>query len=224
MTDALNYVVANPAWAQENHLAVSGAGGQPTYSVVDVLNKRIWYMKGTGFPWDMNTWDENFIYQSITENVWTNASTFKMFASKSYPSGNGGIAWLPRYLNGFNAPLITPDSTYRTYSGCTTFAAQTLGGMIMTTAELGLALIEAIPSFGTALDPATPVLVQRYFWGPGYVNMEVNVYALGYGHVQWQLWTLVAGVYALKQTSLFNTMVAASLPELSFPCGVPVIS
>jgi hypothetical protein len=223
MTDIREYLFPDQTWALLNHLAVAGEGGQPVYTWVDNANSRFWVMKGAnGFPWDSFSWDATKLYQSITENGWTTPTTFKMFASSSWLGANGGIAWLPIQFNpgGINAPLVTADSTYRTYTSCGVFTTATLGGQVMTTVEGPYTLGEVIPNFGPAIPADTLVIVQRYFWGS---TMEVNVYAQGFGLVQWQSWELVTGAYVLGPTSLFNTVMPGGVPVLSFPCGVPTI-
>jgi hypothetical protein len=215
MTDILSYMLPDEAWALENHLETSGAAPLPLYTVVS--GKMLWDIKGAGgFPWDGNSFDEQYVYQSITENVWTNASSFKMFASKTWPNGNGGIVWAPRYFTpgDLNSPIVTADCTYRTYSACGTFATSNLGGAVSTQIE-GPYNIDFGESLGTQ-----SALVQKYFWGS---NLEVNYYVIGFGHVQWQLYTLTGGVYILQQTSAFNLEVAGGTPPLVFPCGVPMI-
>ena len=215
MIDILTYMLPDEAWALEFHLATSGANPLPLYTAVN--GKMIWDMKGEGgSPWDGNSFDEQYIYQSITENVWTNASSFKIFASKSWPNGNGGIVWAPRYFTpgALNLPIVTADSTYRTYSACGTFTTANLGGSVSTQIE-GPYEINFGGSLGTQLS-----LVQKYFWG---TTMEVNYYVQSFGHVQWQAYSLAGGVYTLQQTSAFNLQVAGGVPSLNFPCTVPII-
>lgn len=221
--DILTYMLPDPTWAASNHLAVAGQGGQPLLISDDIGHSRFWEMKGeSGYPWDMQSYDAEFVYQSITENVWTVPTTYKIFASKSWPNGNGGIAWAPRYITpgGFNLPILTPDSTYRIYTACGTFTSQTLGGPVETKVEGPYSI-----NFGGTIGTQTAI-VQTYSWGAagtGYENREVNYYVQGFGHVQWQLWTLVGGVYTLKQTSAFTSITAGGVPAVDFPCGVPVI-
>src|ERR1700722_5081477 len=133
MIDILTYMLPDQVWALENHLETSGAGPLPMYTVLS--GKNIWEMKGTGgYPWDGNTFDALYVYQSITEETWTAPTTFKMFASTTWPNANGGIVWAPRYFTpgALNSPIVTTDSTYRTYSACGTFTTSTLGGPVAT--------------------------------------------------------------------------------------------
>jgi hypothetical protein len=243
--DILEFVFSDQAWAAASHLAVAGANGQPAYIWPDVANFRYWEMKGSkGFPWDGNSYDSNFLYQNVTDidtalvpggqTSWTDPSMFSMFASTSRTTGNGGIVWGPRQYNpsGVNLPIIS-DSTYRMYSACGTFTTKTLGGPVQVKWEGPYELGEVIPAFGPAINPGTPVLVQSYQWNPGFSVLEQNVYAGPYcgpsgyvgafGKIQWQSFKLVNGVYALNQTSLFNTLVSGGTPALNFPCGMPTV-
>lgn len=217
--DILEYLLPNEAWSVSSHLAVAGAGGQPIY--VLLAGSRIWQVKGSGgFPWDGNSFDSNYVYQSITENVYLTPTTFKMFASASWPGANGGIAWLPRYFTegGRNAPIVTADSTYRIYTACGVYTTSSLGGPVEVEVQGPYSI-----NFGGTLGVQSAI-VQTYKWNPGYTVMEVNYYVKGYGLVQWESWALSGGVYTRQQVSAFNTVVAGGLPALDFPCGVPTIT
>lgn len=222
--DILSYMLPNQVWAMSNYLAMAGTTpgttGQPLHPYVQ--GNQIWEMKGNGgYPWDSFTFDSNYLYQSITELTWTVNTTFKIFASKSWPLGNGGIPWMPRQynLNGLNPPIVTADSSYRLYTACNVFTTANLGGPIETSVQGPYAI-----DFGGDLGNQY-ALVQTYKWGPGYANMEVNYYVQDYGHVQWELHNLSAatGLYSLVQTSAFNQFVIGPMSAISFPCGVPVI-
>jgi hypothetical protein len=216
--DILDFMVH--AQSTQFHLETAGASPLPLYSVIQ--GNLLWDIKGSvGYPWDGNSFDEQFVYQNITEISYTNSSTFKMFASTSRKTGNGGIVWAPRYFTpgALNGPY-TSDPTYRVYTACGKFTTSTLGGPATTQIEGPYDI-----NFGGTIGVQSAI-VQKYFWGwgaAGYANMEVNYFVQGLGHVQWELYNLVSGAYVLKQTSAFNTQVAGGVPTLVFPCGVPVI-
>ncbi len=215
MSDILDFMLPGQVWQMANHLAVAG-GGQPVFTVV--LGNQIWQMKSTkGYPWDMHTFDDNYVYQSITEVNWDDPKTFKIFASKSWPGANGGIVWGKRDMS--PNPVVTGDSSYRLYSDCTHFTTQNLGGPILLYWDTD----PKIRDFGGALGKQLSIS-QHYIWGLNYANMEINYYALYYGLAQWELWVLSAGVYVQKQVSAFNTFVKGPCPQPVFPCGVPKIS
>lgn len=221
MSDFLDYAVMNPSDALKQHLAVAN-GGQPIYGYLDLLKRQIIYMKGnSGYPTEVNTWDDTYVYQSTTEVSWNPATpSFKIFASKSWPGNNGGIVWSPRTLpvNGDCSPVETADSSYRTYTDCSHYTTQTLGGPIMTSVSSPFEL-----DLGGDL-AVQEVIQQTYLWGPGFKTMEQNLYAKGFGWVRWRTSNLVNGVYQKQQESLFNTIVKGGLPTPQFPCGIPVIS
>jgi hypothetical protein len=220
-----NFVLPNPAFALDSHLAIAN-GGQPTYTFFD--GETIWLIKSAqGYPYDTLTFDANLVYQSITNpgGVWDNPAAFKMFASTSRTTGNGGIAWMPRMMNegADNSPIVTADSTYRTYTSCTQFTTANLGGPTLVTLQGPYPLSSAIPAFGSAIPSTTPVIIQSYYWGVGYSTREMNYYAQGYSLIQWQTQSLANGIYVPGQTSLFNTLVNGGAPKLVCPCGVPTI-
>src|ERR1035441_2599225 len=102
-TDILEYMLPDQAWAMENHLETTT--GSPIYTFYDAGTGELWNMKGSGgFPWDSWHVGEDYLYQRVTENdkaPWTAvgyASSFKLFCSKTWPNGKGGIAWCQRYF------------------------------------------------------------------------------------------------------------------------------
>ena len=236
--DLLGYLLPDPAWAQEYHLEAPdnrGVGihpGQPVY--VSLYGHQIWEMKSSaGFPWDMNTFDEQYIYRSVTEQSWSDPTSFKIFASLSWQAMgvNGGIVWMPRRLQVgmFCPPIVTLDSTYRVYSGGNQqYKVQSLGGPIETHIEGPFEGRYAV-DFGGSLGIAESCVRQVYKWGPGYMNMEVNYYARGYGRCQWELWAMretgTANMqYVRQRVSVFNNIVSGGVPALDFPNTLPVIT
>src|SRR5580698_2737822 len=169
--DVLNYMLASQANQYNQYLAIAG-GGQPSISVLK--SGQLWYLKSTaGYPMDMNTFDNNYVYQSITnpDGPWNNPNAFKIFASPSWPGANGGIVWCPRYVTpGFTgSPIVTLNSSYRTYSNCSTFVTQNLGGPV----ETQYAWITQ--NFGGDIGQVQ-VLELQYRWGwtsTGYSTMEL---------------------------------------------------
>jgi len=211
--DVLDYMLPDQVWALSKHLECDA---HPIFC--KLVGNQIWYMKGrSGFPWDMNTFDADFIYQSITEQGWEDQEQYKIFASSSWPNANGGVVWSARHPESGGGPIVTPDSTYRIYSSCENFKEQNLGAPISVTLEGPYEF-----DFGGDLG-WMECLVQRYFWGPNQANMELNRYVQKYGWAQWELWQLKGNRYEQAQVSAFNQIAEGGAPEPSFPCGVPVI-
>lgn len=217
MIDALTYLVRDPVAGLAGHLTAPAAK-LPIYPCL--LGSALWDIKGDkGWPWDSFPFDQQYVYNSVTENGWASASAFKVWASKSWPGAGGGIVWMPRFISPgtWNAPVVTADTTYRTYSDCAHFAAATLGGPVETQVH------GPFPVFFGGTLGAQNALVQTYKWGPSYVNMEVNYYVAGYGRVQWELWRLVNGLYVMQQRVAYNTLAPGAAPALAFPCALPVL-
>jgi hypothetical protein len=214
VTDILQFMLPNQVWALSNHLEIPG--GQPIYT--SVIGNQIWYVKNKqGFPWDMNTFDDDFVYQSITEVNWQEPKQFKIFASKSWPKANGAIVWTPRDYEK-NAWDMVSESTYRAYSDCSNFTTKNLGGPVITVTETPKQ-IDLGGDLGKQFS-----LQMHYYWGAAVENLEINTYALGFGWAQWELWSWNGTRYVQKQVSAFNHIAPGGNVHPVFPCGVPVIT
>jgi hypothetical protein len=220
VTDILNWMMATPNF--ESHLESSD--GQAQCFWLDYFNRRLWYPKtlagGPGF--DCNTFDENYVYQSITELDWNDPHHFKMFASTTRPhQGNGGIAWAPRYIDASSGdappPPLVSDSTYRLYASddCKTYTVENLGGPVTTQVYL-------IGSYDFGGDLGRQYTLKLTYLYTG-VNMEVFYYATSFGWVGWERWLLVNGQWVQQQSKMFNLVKPGPLTGLNFPCAIPVI-
>ena len=184
-----------------------------------------------GFPCDSFHYDDQFIYQNTTEGPqgWTNPTSYKAFAAKTWPNGHGGIAWMPRFIDpaqGASDPLFS-DSTYVTLQGGKPVGVpQNLGGDVATIVR-GPAIMDV-----GALKQVS-VITQSYFWNNG-VKQEVNTYAYdpvkkqGLGLVKWQGLVLQNGVYVQDidskgqpLLSLMDTQKPGGTPALVFPNPLP---
>jgi hypothetical protein len=233
-TDFLEYQ-ADQSFQQENHLATTS--GQPLYNFFDPTTMELWNMKGpAGDPWDSWHVGEDYFYQRVTENdkaKWDSpgyASTLKMFCSKTWVNGKGGIAWCPRYFNegGPNLPVWTPDSSYQYFAACQPVGAVLNIGPVMTTIEgpyrINFGNDLALPAHGAAPDGTQLVAILHYFWGANLSTLEVNYHikpsgpGMPGGRCQWEKYSLANGIYTLAQTSAFNMVIAVPPPKLNFPC------
>lgn len=219
MIDVLDYMKPSINWMANYRLVDST--GKLNLSVVTKTNQ-IWYLKGTGgFPWDMNTYDDDYVYQSLTDSPssWTSPVFFQMFASPSNPNANGGIIWSPRLIqeNLANPPVDTLDSTFRIYSAQNKYVTQNLGGPVRTQISG-----PTIQNLGGDLG-YQDTLILSYLWGSGFANQEVNTYVRNIGWVQWQKNILVNNIYQAQQKVIYNKVINSKGPQVNFPSGVPVI-
>lgn len=115
-----------------------------------------WVKGKAGYPWDVDLFDANGIYQSTTENVWNDPHTFKRFETPRQ--------WTPRCIDIPESPRVlstiqhpTASTKYGIYTSCTTFTIhylsnglnQVVGPYMMTIGKL----------------PPTPTLDLRWYYG-----------------------------------------------------------
>lgn len=209
LIDVRDYMFADQAWAASNHL-YDPVLKLPIYNYPNLQSKKLWQIKSdNGYPWDGNSWDNNYIYQLLTEgpNGWADVNSYKSFVTP--------LKWCPLFINpGDSVEILTTDSSYKTFPGGV--ITPSLGGPIIISAEL----VKGI-DFGGSLE-IQDALVQRYKWGNNYLSMEVNCYVQGYGLVRWQLYNRdVNGLYTnLIKTVNYNTFMDGGVPALQLPVGV----
>lgn len=189
----------------------TAGSSNPLYTILGG-GKVIWTKGANGSPWDVNLFDNSYIYLWLTEYDWTNPHTFKKFAN------NTNMPLVPRCGKaGFPGSVIkVPNTTYQTYTDCTHYA----------TSNLRQAINEIWGpyniSFGGMLPNNLEVLVAsyRYNCDANYANCwdkEAYYFAQRYGLVQWVHYSLVNGTYVLQQKTVFNQFgVGTAAPYL--PC------
>src|SRR5262250_1305647 len=73
--DMLEWMTLGPDLRSDHHMAGTA---NPLYTEID--SDRFWWTKtGQGYPWDIQLYDNDYIYLWITELDWHNSNTFKMF-------------------------------------------------------------------------------------------------------------------------------------------------
>src|SRR5215475_395319 len=219
--DVLQFMLPSADFSRKFHLASSQSGVNPMFTVHRPLDSKIgwiYYCKSVkGYPWDINYYDQNLVYQCITEaeGGWDDPTSYKVFACKSWPHNHGGIAWSARYLNPLPyTQFLMSASDYKRYKKGNLEAEQHLGGPTVCLVQGPYSL--AIGKLGTQ-----NCLLQTYQWGNGLHSMEENVYAEHYGWVRWRLFGLRDGTYELKQDSTFDVQTTGGAPDPVFPNPLP---
>ena len=206
--DMLNWMTLAPNLRANYHMA---GNANPLYTTM-APGKFYWTKGANGTPWDIQLFDNRYIYLWITELNWNNPQTFKKFAY------NTNMPLVPRCAKaGFPGSTITvPDTSYQTYSDCTHY----------TTQDLLKAVNEVwgpyYVSLGGMLPSHLKVLVAsyRYNCDNNYSNCgdkEEYYLAQSYGLVQWAHYTLANGSYQMQQQTIFNQLVAGGTTPY-FPC------
>lgn len=212
--DVLSYMLPALWLMEDRHLS---SVAHPIYGLRK--NDWAWLIKGrSGFPWDGNYFDDQYIYHSITEgpNGWKDPTSYKIFRSKSW-NERGGIAWSPRWIdptkNGSD-DLVTDDTSYETWENGKLVKTQNLGDKCVCSVRSPRNMV--VGKLGLQ-----NCIVQSYQWDTNLRHMEVNTYALNLGWVKWQLYQMQDGKYAQVQETVFDRMDHGGSPELVFPDKLP---
>lgn len=183
-----------------------------------------------GFPWDIKLYDENYIYDWVTEDTWeAGPHAFKKFVA-NHPIGGptgkkfaDGMIQFPRYVDsenaGFDIPIPPSQTSYATFMNCKQVgAAESLG--LVRQRFRGPFLLD----HGGDVGPM-PTLIQQYYWvnsknGVSTPTLEENYYALHYGWVSWKLQAMDSstGLYKFLQTTLNNKLAEVKAVPFNFPC------
>lgn len=124
--DMMSWFEMGSSWSTEYHLT---SNANPLYTYPG--NTFYWVKGPAGYPWDVNYYDNNYIYQWATEFNWNDPTSYKAF--------NNAIPWSPRCVNkpasgvyGSKLATITLVSTpYTIYkSQCAASSQMSLGYVI----------------------------------------------------------------------------------------------
>jgi hypothetical protein len=186
--DMLAWMTMRSDMSAAHHMAGTA---NPLYTSM-TANRLYWTKTASGYPWDIQLYDKNYIYLWVTELNWQNPRTFKAF--KSPKTGKFNLPFAPRLAKGGypGSSIKISDSTYEIHSDCNSFATKNLGHVIN---EVWGPYKE---SLGGQL-PAnlqTLVVSYRYSCDATYsncANKEEFHLAQPYGLVKWQHQSLGAG-------------------------------
>lgn len=175
----------------------------------------------SGFPWDIDPYDDNFIYQWITEVSWTDPTQYKAFATSTT------MPWMPRCIDipaapGKIASITVPNPAYNIYGkGCVQQSTQYLGNTINEIWGPYDSVVGQFPVSGPYLE-----LSYRYSCDQNYDNCkfkEAFDYQQDFGLGRWTYYVYDSstGKYNQSSQSLFNNLVASPRPLVYFPCPLP---
>ena len=197
----------------------------PLYTILPA-NNDFWWIKGDysgqGYPWDVQYYDANNIYTWITENVWTDPTTYKAFDNRT------GVPWSPicvpqgspgQRLSSITVP--SANTAYHFYNhGCVKDSTtHYLGNTVNQVWNYGD--LDIGGNIGTHPDLQ---LSYRYTCDSSYNNCtykEVYDFMKAYGLVRWTYYKLINGTYVQQSQTIFNNVVSGGSPPADFPCGLP---
>lgn len=124
--DMMSWFAMGSSLSNEYHLT---GNANPLYTY---RGKVFYWVKGpSGYPWDVNYYDDNYIYQSATEYHWNDPSSYKAFAS-AMPWSRRCVNKPPGGGNGTKLASITlPSTPYTIYGGnCAVSSNNNLGYVV----------------------------------------------------------------------------------------------
>jgi hypothetical protein len=214
--DMMNWLVMSSSMSQTYHLA-SNANPQYTFHGNGIFYR----IKGSaGYPWDVNYYDNNYVYQWATEYKWSDPSSYKSF------SAIATMPWSPRCVNkpptgvyGKKlASIMLASSPYTIYGGsCSVKSNNNLGFVVNEIwGPSPLSLGGSLPQ-----NALTLTLSYRYSCNSSYgscKHKEVFDFQKPYGLVRWTYYVLQNGQYVQQSQSLFNRVVKGGPPAPVHPC------
>lgn len=195
----------NPNW-RTSHLEGDGHNylTNTTTKVIQYCHdtgKNLVFMKtANGWPWDVKSYDNQFIYDWITEANWSSASDYKI--------NTPPVAMIPRYWDGNNAWHLQHGSCpldFVTNCKVSGHGANTTGFSLTGPFTY---------SFGGNVGSLSTIRI-NYQWSP--VDKEELFLTTQHGWVLWQYYKLINGAWAIQQHSNHNWVVAGVVP-VKFPC------
>jgi hypothetical protein len=189
----------------------------PLYSSVQRSAGELFLIKGAkGYPWDIDPYDDNYIYLWVTEYDWNDPTTYKGFVNP--------MPWMPRCIDipeqaeGKISSILITDSNYNTYlHGCAQQQTQDLGHVVNEVwGPFQMSLGGNLPPNEKTLE-----LSYRYGCDSTYDNCsykETFDFQKHLGLVRWTYYTLQNGTYVQQNQSVFNTMAGGGAPKPYTPC------
>ncbi len=215
--DMLNYFVMNYPDRADYHMGPGNAN--PIYSAIFPDNGLsfaatgyfVWTKGANGYPWDVKTFDQNFVYDRSTELTWTDPQTFKRF--------NVDLPMSPRCVaKGAASPVIqipAANSSYSFYSACTAY--KTAGLKSVLNQISAPAQVKAGGNIGKV---KTRLFTYQYNCDTNYGNCsDKEVFSLGsgVGLYDWKHYVNQNGQWVFAQESAINNKdVGHTTPY--FPC------
>jgi hypothetical protein len=210
MYDMLDWMTLDSDLRSSYHLEGTS---NPIYTIIEP-GKFYWIKGGLGYPWDIQLYDQNYIYFWITELSYSVPHSYKKFTN------NTNLPLVPRCATaGMPGSTIKVSNTnYDLHTNCSTTCSVTLGLENAINQVLGPFTF----TFGGNL-PAnlkTLVISYRYDCDPKYVTCtykEEYYLTQRYGLVQWVQYVFVNGAYGQLQKALFNELTPGIVTP-DFPC------
>lgn len=188
-----------------------------------------------GWPWDLKLYDEQYVYDWITEGPWGWSSdpkigpkSFKKFIGNHIPAAGArpagmkpadGLPMFPRYVDTVDTKSdmsFGADQThYATFENCMQVGLPASLGAVRHVLRGPFAL------FHGGDVGMQPTLIHQYYWSDsGQAMLEENYYALNWGWVRWSLQKLDSqtGLYKFVKETLDKNYFRVPEVKVVFSC------
>jgi len=202
--DMLNYFVM--AYPNRVDRYMGPGNANPIYSSINPELQSVFAPQGyfvwtkslNGYPWDVKTYDANYVYDRSTELNWNDPSTFKRF--------NVDLPMSPRCIPvnraSHNLHIKPAQSAFTFYNSCTPQQTSNLGYVVNSITKP--AMIDTGGSLGQVL---TRQFKYQYGCDSSYSNCtDMEVFSLGYqiGLYDWKHYIAQSGSWVMHQESVIN--------------------
>jgi hypothetical protein len=216
--DMMNYFTLGDPNRLNNYMGPGNANPIYTTIVPDLGSNFstsgyfVWTKSSLGYPWDIKTFDQNYIYDRTTELSWTDPTSFKRFttdlplARRCAPIGKAAAA----------IKVSSAATNFSFYGNCKIASTQNLRYVINTISAPRL--VNTGGNLGTV---PTRYFNYKYSCNSSYANCAYReVFSLGYqiGLYDWKYYKNQGGTWVLAQESVINHFTSgAATPYL--PCA-----
>jgi hypothetical protein len=215
--DMLDWMTMDSDLRSTSHLEGTS---NPVYTVVEP-GRFLWIKSGRGYPWDVQLYDDKYIYLWITELSYTVPQSFKKFINNTSKTTTN-LPLVPRCATAGSpgSTIKVANTNYDLQTDCQSFCSVTLG--------LENAINEVwgpyTYSYGGNLPQNLETLVISYQYNcvTNYSicdDKEEYFLTQRYGLVQWihYTWIPALGKYEQVQMTLLNKLVTGNVTP-DFPC------
>jgi len=213
----LTYFVMGYPARVDNHMGPGNAN--PNYSSVDPDYSSnqyspsgyfVWTKGSNGYPWDIKSFDSNYIYDRSTELVWTDPTSFKRF--------NMDMPISKRCVRvGRSGPTIKvpySGTLYKLYSQCNAYETDPLGYVVNSISA------PVMINVGNVGPTQTRYFTYKYSCDSSYGNCmykEIYSLGLGIGVFDWKQYVRHKNSFKLVQESVIDQEEPGQTPP-SLPC------
>jgi hypothetical protein len=180
---------ANPIYSSINPELQSGFAAQGYF---------VWTKSLSGYPWDVKTFDANFVYDRSTELTWVDPSSFKRF-NTDLPMSQRCV---PTLRAGHNIHINPAQSAFTFYNSCTAQQTSNLGYVVNSITKPTL-----VNTGGSLGQVKTRLFKYQYGCNSSYSSCtDMEVFSLGYqiGLYDWKHYVAQSGSWVMKQESIIN--------------------